>query len=49
MGSPTKEFSRMTNTCEIGYNLDPHTGKVIVTSCIDNLTKGASGQAIQCM
>ena len=39
----------MTNTCEIGYNLDPHTGKVIVTSCIDNLTKGASGQAIQCM
>ena len=39
----------MTNCCEIGYNLDPHTGKVIVTSCIDNLTKGASGQAIQCM
>ena len=39
----------MTNTCEIGYNLDPHTNKVIVTSCIDNLTKGASGQAVQCM
>ena len=34
---------------EIGYNLDPHTNKVIVTSCIDNLTKGASGQAVQCM
>ena len=39
----------MTNCCEIGYNLDPHTGKIIVTSCIDNLTKGAAGQAIQCM
>ncbi|MDR0931858.1 MAG: N-acetyl-gamma-glutamyl-phosphate reductase [Victivallales bacterium] len=39
----------MTNTCEIGYNLDAHTNKVIVTSCIDNLTKGASGQAVQCM
>ncbi|MDD3886311.1 MAG: N-acetyl-gamma-glutamyl-phosphate reductase, partial [Victivallaceae bacterium] len=39
----------MTNNCEIGYNLDPHTNKVIVTSVIDNLTKGASGQAIQCM
>ena len=39
----------MTNTCEIGYNLDPHTNKVIVTSCIDNLTKGAAGQAVQCM
>ena len=39
----------MTNCCEIGYFLDEHTGKVIVTSCIDNLTKGAAGQAIQCM
>ena len=39
----------MTNCCEIGYFLDAHTNKVIVTSCIDNLTKGASGQAIQCM
>lgn len=39
----------MTNCCEIGYNLDPHTGKIILNSCIDNLTKGAAGQAIQCM
>ncbi len=43
------KYVSMTNTCEIGYNLDPHTGKVIVTSAIDNLTKGASGQAVQCM
>ena len=39
----------MTNCCEIGYNYDARTGKIIVTSSIDNLTKGASGQAIQCM
>ena len=39
----------MTNCCEIGYFFDEHTNKVILTSCIDNLTKGASGQAIQCM
>ena len=39
----------MTNCCEIGYNLDPHTNKVIITSAIDNLTKGAAGQAVQCM
>ena len=39
----------MTNCCEIGYNFDVRTNKIIVTSCIDNLTKGASGQAIQCM
>jgi N-acetyl-gamma-glutamyl-phosphate reductase len=39
----------MTNICEIGFVYDEHTGKLIVASCIDNLTKGASGQAIQCM
>ena len=43
------KYVSMPNTCEIGYNLDPHTNKVIVTSVIDNLTKGASGQAVQCM
>ena len=51
---PAKSFSdtkyvTMTNCCEIAYNIDPHTNKVIVTSAIDNLTKGASGQAVQCM
>ena len=39
----------MTNFCEIGHVYDEHTDKVIVTSVIDNLTKGASGQAVQCM
>ena len=39
----------MTNCCEIGYTLDTHTNKLIVCSVIDNLTKGASGQAVQCM
>jgi len=37
----------MTNVCEIGMVLDEHTGRLIITSAIDNLTKGASGQAIQ--
>ena len=39
----------MTNFCEIGYVHDEHTNTLIVTSTIDNLTKGASGQAVQCM
>jgi len=39
----------MTNCCEIGYNYDAHTNKIIITSAIDNLTKGAAGQAVQCM
>ncbi len=44
----TKNVS-MTNFCEIGFVYDEHTGKLIVASAIDNLTKGASGQAVQCM
>lgn len=39
----------MTNICEIGCAYDDHTGRVILSSAIDNLTKGASGQAIQCL
>jgi N-acetyl-gamma-glutamyl-phosphate reductase len=42
----TKNVTR-TNFCEIGFQIDDHTGKLIVVSCIDNLTKGASGQAVQ--
>ena len=38
-----------TNVCEIGFIQEKRTGNVIVTSAIDNLTKGASGQAVQCM
>ncbi len=43
------KYVTMTNSCEISYNYDEHTGRVILNSVIDNLTKGASGQAVQCM
>jgi N-acetyl-gamma-glutamyl-phosphate reductase len=46
--SDTK-YVTMTNVCEIGFTFDSHTGKIILTGAIDNLTKGASGQAVQCM
>ena len=39
----------LTNICEIGFAFDERTGKVILSSAIDNLTKGSSGQAVQCM
>ena len=39
----------LTNVCEIGWTLDSHTGRLILSSAIDNLTKGASGQAVQCL
>lgn len=38
-----------TNFCEIGLSVDARTNKLIVVSAIDNLVKGASGQAVQNM
>lgn len=39
----------MTNFCDIGAAADPHSGMLLVFSALDNLVKGASGQAIQNM
>lgn len=44
----TKEVSG-SNFCDIALHLDERTGRVIVLSVIDNLLKGASGQALQNM
>ncbi|MBN2255306.1 MAG: N-acetyl-gamma-glutamyl-phosphate reductase [Deltaproteobacteria bacterium] len=38
-----------SNYCDIGLTLDERTGRVIIVSSIDNLIKGASGQAVQNM
>src|SRR5208337_2280656 len=38
-----------TNFCDIGLTLDPGTGRAVVVSAIDNLVKGAAGQAVQNM
>jgi N-acetyl-gamma-glutamyl-phosphate reductase len=46
---PDTKHVTLTNTCEIGFCSDKRTGKIIVSSVIDNLTKGAAGQAVQCM
>jgi len=35
------------NSCHISAVVDPRTGRVLVTSVIDNLVKGAAGQALQ--
>ena len=36
-----------TNFCDIGWRLDAATGRLVMVSCLDNLVKGAAGQAIQ--
>jgi N-acetyl-gamma-glutamyl-phosphate reductase len=38
-----------TNYCDIGVRADERTNRIIIVSVIDNLIKGASGQAIQNM
>ena len=38
-----------SNYCDIGLAIDPRTKRVIVMVAIDNLIKGAAGQAVQNM
>ena len=38
-----------SNFCDIGIKVDTRVGRLIITSALDNLVKGASGQAIQNM
>jgi N-acetyl-gamma-glutamyl-phosphate reductase len=38
-----------TNFCDIGVAFDAGTGRAVVVSAIDNLVKGAAGQAVQNM
>ena len=39
----------MENVCAVLVHVDAFDGKILVTSCIDNLLKGAVGQAVQNM
>ncbi len=46
---PSTAYVRGSNFCDIGIAVDQRTGRVVVVSAIDNLVKGASGQAVQNM
>jgi N-acetyl-gamma-glutamyl-phosphate reductase len=46
---PSTLHVRGSNFCDIGLVADQRTGRVVVMSVIDNLVKGASGQAVQNM
>jgi len=36
-----------TNFCDIGWRLDPGSNRLVIVACLDNLVKGAAGQALQ--
>jgi N-acetyl-gamma-glutamyl-phosphate reductase len=44
---PSTQQVRGTNFCDLGFKVDQERGRVIVISAIDNLTRGASGLAVQ--
>ncbi len=44
---PDLQAVRRTNFCDIGVIADPATQRCVVVSAIDNLVKGAAGQAVQ--
>ena len=46
---PETRWVKGSNICDIGFTVDQRTGRVIVSGAIDNLVKGASGQAVQNM
>jgi N-acetyl-gamma-glutamyl-phosphate reductase len=48
-GFPNVRNVRGSNFCDIGVYADQRTGRAVVVTAIDNLVKGASGQAIQNM
>jgi N-acetyl-gamma-glutamyl-phosphate reductase len=45
---PETRYVRGTMFCDIGLCLDPRTNRLLILTAIDNLCRGASGQAVAC-
>jgi len=46
--SPSTKATLGSNAAHLTARVDPRTGLLLVICAIDNLVKGASGQAVQC-
>lgn len=46
---PEPKILAGTNYVDVGFDLDPKTGRVVSMAAIDNLMKGSAGSAVQCM
>jgi N-acetyl-gamma-glutamyl-phosphate reductase len=46
---PNPRYIKGTNYCDIGVYVDSRAGWVVTVAAVDNLVKGAAGQAIQAM
>ncbi|MCK5628022.1 N-acetyl-gamma-glutamyl-phosphate reductase [Candidatus Bathyarchaeota archaeon] len=46
---PNPKITLGTNYCDLGFELDPHSKRLVLFSALDNMVKGASGQGVQCL
>ncbi len=46
---PEPKILAGSNYADVGFDLDPESGRAVSLCAIDNLMKGASGSAVQCM
>ncbi|OQA43769.1 MAG: N-acetyl-gamma-glutamyl-phosphate/N-acetyl-gamma-aminoadipyl-phosphate reductase [Chloroflexi bacterium ADurb.Bin325] len=46
---PEPKLLAGTNLADVGWELDPATGRLVALAALDNLGKGAAGTAVQCM
>ncbi|MBV8529038.1 MAG: N-acetyl-gamma-glutamyl-phosphate reductase [Candidatus Dormibacteraeota bacterium] len=47
--SPNPKVLSGTNFCDVGFERDAHSRRLVVTAALDNLVKGAAGQAVQAL
>ena len=47
--SARRQMVEGSNYADIGFQIDPRTNRIILMGAIDNLVKGAAGQAVQNM
>jgi len=46
---PEPKILAGSNYCDVGFEVDPHSRRVVVMAALDNLVKGAAGNAVQAM
>jgi N-acetyl-gamma-glutamyl-phosphate/LysW-gamma-L-alpha-aminoadipyl-6-phosphate reductase len=46
---PEPKLLSGTNFCDVGFEADPHSDRVVILSALDNLVKGGAGNGVQAM
>ena len=46
---PETRWVKGSNYCDIGFTIDERTGRIVACGALDNVVKGAAGQAVQNM